>query len=368
MRFFSDPPEKTDTNPAPTQRQASDPMDPEPQSGSGYPPAAPSDARSTDDDPRSTTAGHHGDTFDDPTDRGADADRAEPQPSGAVAEPFFGTDAERTVAERADDQQAEHRDDDFAFHEPAPQPTAFGAGTVGGAVAASAMAGVDRDEARRGDGDGRPDTDPDGADDRPGANHPGAGRTDDADAASGDTAGGLADTGREPHSAKHDTSDAPAAHSDRTDRTDTGPDQTGPDQTGPDQTGPDQTGPDQTGSDSPAVESAGFFGGGDTAIGTAPVATSQLPGTAPLAAMAPLFADDQTHQIRDRWRDVQLRFIDDPRGAAEEASGLIDEAVDTLTTALREQKQRLGTAGTDTEELRILIRSYRDFLDHLLEM
>ncbi len=85
------------------------------------------------------------------------------------------------------------------------------------------------------------------------------------------------------------------------------------------------------------------------------------------AGSGPLFTDPDG--FRNRWREVQLRFVDDPRDAADEAASLVDEAVDALTAALRQQRARLGeTEATDTEQLRLRIRAYRDFLDRLLAL
>jgi hypothetical protein len=105
----------------------------------------------------------------------------------------------------------------------------------------------------------------------------------------------------------------------------------------------------------------------------APVASApaeQLPGTVAAPELGPLFADQDAHTFRDRWRDVQLRFVDDPKAAADDAASLVDEAVDALAASLRSQKDTLNDAAentsNDTEQLRVRIRAYRDFLDRLL--
>jgi hypothetical protein len=98
----------------------------------------------------------------------------------------------------------------------------------------------------------------------------------------------------------------------------------------------------------------------------------KLPGTVPAPELGPLFADPDAHAFRDRWRDVQLRFVDDPKAAAAEAAGLVDEVVEALSASLKKQREQIaGAAGQDsgdTEQLRVRLRSYRDFLDHLLSL
>jgi hypothetical protein len=85
--------------------------------------------------------------------------------------------------------------------------------------------------------------------------------------------------------------------------------------------------------------------------------------------------------IRDRWRDVQLRFVDDPRSAADQAAELVDEVTQSLVTALESRRTELGawrddpvggsTADTDagsgqTEQLRVAVQRYREFIDRVL--
>ncbi|MCT2277570.1 hypothetical protein [Micromonospora chalcea] len=271
------------------------------------------------------------------------------------------------AADRTDDG----RDDDGRppFHEPAPLPTAFGAATVGDAVAASALASGrpqderdarDEDTAVPGDGaPGRTDpldderADPTAGDrlhdrDRWDAEHSDADDTlrDDArangvvrDDAAADGAVGYGSA--EPGLVDPDAEPVPAADEDadrRHDRVDPGT----------------------------ATAAAAGAAGAGTALGGADRPT---PGAVPADA-ATLFAPEAAQGFRDRWRDVQLRFVDDPRAAVGEAESLVEEAIEALSTALREQRTRLGawqeSGSTDTEQLRVAVRGYRDFLDRVL--
>ena len=82
------------------------------------------------------------------------------------------------------------------------------------------------------------------------------------------------------------------------------------------------------------------------------------------------WSDEDGQAYRDRWRDVQLRFVDDPRGAAAEAGTLVGEAVDAFTAELARQRQELdswqSTEGDDTEIFRVAVRRYRDLLDKII--
>lgn len=327
----------------------------------------------------------HGDSFDDPvlaepvdgpdvgTERLDDEDADGHDPDGADGSLDDRLDEARNndliddepapgdrTAETAVDaplygEPADERDAD-GFAEPAPQPTAFGAGSPGGAVAASAMAGDGR--ATEHDVD---ETDLDRTED---------GAVDD-DAT-------VAETG---------TVDNEALDNDAVDVEPVGATEDDPDA----RTTPDET---ATGTDSPEG-SADVFAPADIvesdtdtvvpadtiesgtvesdAVDTgaaSPTGDGALPpGAVPTEPVTALIGD-RAGDFRDRWRDVQLRFVDDPQAAVGEAQGLVDEAIEALAAALSRQKDELGTwrqDGTnDTEQLRVLVRRYRDFLDRVL--
>jgi hypothetical protein len=94
------------------------------------------------------------------------------------------------------------------------------------------------------------------------------------------------------------------------------------------------------------------------------------PGDVPSQPVVALVSTDLAQGFRDRWREVQLRFVDDPRTAALEAQRLVEEAIDAVVSALQAHKSDLGgweaTEAADTEQLRVVVRRYRDFLDRVL--
>jgi hypothetical protein len=95
-----------------------------------------------------------------------------------------------------------------------------------------------------------------------------------------------------------------------------------------------------------------------------PVETASTPGSTPAPALDKLFADGDDYA--DRFRDIQLRFVDSPKEATTEAAALVGEAVDKLTAALTAQRDALSGGDTeDTEKLRVELRGYRDLLNRL---
>lgn len=97
-----------------------------------------------------------------------------------------------------------------------------------------------------------------------------------------------------------------------------------------------------------------------------------LPGAVPDASLVAVWQPETAQGFRTRWREVQLRFVDDPRGAATEAEALLAGVLDALAEALAARKAEVDAWGTidnlDTEEMRMAIRRYRDLLDQLLDM
>jgi hypothetical protein len=99
--------------------------------------------------------------------------------------------------------------------------------------------------------------------------------------------------------------------------------------------------------------------------------TELKPGEADTAPVGALWDDDARRDLRDRWREVQLRFVDDPTATVTEAQSLVDDALDRYTQSLTTMRSSLDSWRTgpseDTEVLRAALRRYRDFFDTLLK-
>lgn len=80
-----------------------------------------------------------------------------------------------------------------------------------------------------------------------------------------------------------------------------------------------------------------------------------------------VFSGEAVTRLRARWRELQADFVDDPQRAVQEADGVLDEVLRTIT----EHRERLAgewQGHTDTEDLRLAMRGYRSFFDRLLPM
>jgi hypothetical protein len=106
---------------------------------------------------------------------------------------------------------------------------------------------------------------------------------------------------------------------------------------------------------------------GTEATGPAAGASAAGGEDADVALLDP--ADGQ--RFRQRWSDVQARFVDDPRAAVQTADSLVAELMQSLAGSFNEHKGRLESAwqsgdDPDTEELRQALQRYRSFFDRLL--
>jgi len=106
---------------------------------------------------------------------------------------------------------------------------------------------------------------------------------------------------------------------------------------------------------------------GQAPKGREPAATSvpepavAEPSVSPAGA-APGSADAAAAQ--QRWSEILVSFVDDPRGSVTMAAGAVDEAVDEVVSSIRARQRALASSWpcstqADTEQLRTVLRDYR---------
>jgi hypothetical protein len=111
-----------------------------------------------------------------------------------------------------------------------------------------------------------------------------------------------------------------------------------------------------------------------------PAPVAEPPADAPAATEAPAAADApaagtpvllgslDAGAIRNRFLDIQAGFIDEPRQAVEEAGRFVDDLLRQVADSLQQQRGQLAgvTDEGSTEDLRLALRAYRQFVDRLL--
>jgi len=103
----------------------------------------------------------------------------------------------------------------------------------------------------------------------------------------------------------------------------------------------------------------------------APAADAGAGPGASVADAGPLFPDDELHNFRARWDQVQASFVDEPRRAVEQADTLVANVVQRIAEQFSNERGRLEEQwskgdNVNTEDLRQALRRYRAFFDRLL--
>ena len=98
-------------------------------------------------------------------------------------------------------------------------------------------------------------------------------------------------------------------------------------------------------------------------------ATTDTTGTSGVDDAAPLLPDGEGFQ--SRWEEIQVRFVDEPRGAVEDADALVATVMQRLAEGFAQERELLEAQwgrGEDisTEDLRIALQRYRSFFQRLL--
>lgn len=100
------------------------------------------------------------------------------------------------------------------------------------------------------------------------------------------------------------------------------------------------------------------------AVAGSPAGTSDQP-------RAQLPDDAQRQGMLTQWKEIQARFVDEPRAAVHDADALVAEFMQRLTTMFASERQQLesrwsGGDDVSTEDLRHSLRQYRSFFERLL--
>lgn len=112
---------------------------------------------------------------------------------------------------------------------------------------------------------------------------------------------------------------------------------------------------------------------GEPASQAQAVAAPEAPPEAQTSTEAdePLLTSELSATFQRRWEEIQTRFVDQPRGAVEDADGLVANLMQQLAEGFAQERERLEAQwdrGEDisTEDLRVALQRYRSFFQRLL--
>jgi hypothetical protein len=89
--------------------------------------------------------------------------------------------------------------------------------------------------------------------------------------------------------------------------------------------------------------------------------------------LEPLFDNHLDGEFRNRWREIQAGFVDEPRNAVQRADQLVAELMQTLAQSFSKQRNELehqwdASENVSTEDLRVALTRYRSFFERLLSV
>lgn len=104
----------------------------------------------------------------------------------------------------------------------------------------------------------------------------------------------------------------------------------------------------------------------ESATTTTPQSQSREPVESQRTSRQMEYWPDMT-QYRQRFDEIQGEFIEDPRQAVRKAEKLVEEAMERMTSSMRERIQSMhrDAESGDTEKLRMAMKSLRDFVESL---
>jgi hypothetical protein len=84
-----------------------------------------------------------------------------------------------------------------------------------------------------------------------------------------------------------------------------------------------------------------------------------------------LLSSGEGAEFQERWEAIQVRFVDEPKTAVQEADSLVVELMQQLASTFADERGRLEGewergADVSTEDLRQALRHYRSFFNRLL--
>jgi hypothetical protein len=123
----------------------------------------------------------------------------------------------------------------------------------------------------------------------------------------------------------------------------------------------------------PAPSAAGTPAADKPASAAKPAVTvtrGSTPGSGP--STTPMLDADRTGEFKQRWRDLQGDFVDDPQQAVRSAGDLAREVLQALSDSIADTERvegwQAGDGTSGTEDLRVALRQYRTLVDRLLEL
>ena len=85
----------------------------------------------------------------------------------------------------------------------------------------------------------------------------------------------------------------------------------------------------------------------------------------------PLVSASDGERFKDRWEQIQVRFVDEPQASVRDADALVQELMQRFADSFAQERARLEEQWergeqASTEDLRTALQQYRSFFRRLL--
>lgn len=120
----------------------------------------------------------------------------------------------------------------------------------------------------------------------------------------------------------------------------------------------------------PPTDAAVTTTGADVPLGAEPGSAPAMDEPVPQERRE-VWEPARANHFRAEWREVQMRFVDDPPGATRQAVALVDDVVQALTAALQEQtrairEQQNSAHDKDTQSQLTALRECRALFNRVV--
>ena len=95
------------------------------------------------------------------------------------------------------------------------------------------------------------------------------------------------------------------------------------------------------------------------------------PASMNVETIVPFFSHEEAENLRTRWNEIQIKFVDDPHSAVQQADALVAEVIEKITRLLDDEHSSLESewdknVGASTEDLRKALQRFRSFFNRLV--
>jgi len=89
--------------------------------------------------------------------------------------------------------------------------------------------------------------------------------------------------------------------------------------------------------------------------------------------LLPWLKEEEIHELQAHWALIQAKFVDEPHTSVEQADALVGDALGRIEQVYTHKRtmlneQWMNKADISTEDLRVVLKSYREFLNRLLTL